>query len=91
MANSAHRIELPFRDRIQAGQVLSGALNEYAGCKDAIVLGLPRGGVIVAAEVTKQLELPLDVFIVRKLGVPEHEELAMGPLQAAAALSSTDL
>ena len=80
MANSAHRIELPFGDRIQAGQVLSGALNEYAGSKDAIVLGLPRGGVIVAAEVAKRLELPLDVFIVRKLGIPGHEELAMGAI-----------
>jgi predicted phosphoribosyltransferase len=71
----------PFRDRTEAGQVLAAALMEKPGVGGvSIVLGLPRGGVPVAAEVAKALNLPLDVFLVRKLGVPGHEELAMGAI-----------
>jgi putative phosphoribosyl transferase len=67
-----------FRDRTEAGKFLASKLTRYTGRPDVIVLGLPRGGVPVAFEVAKALEAPLDVFIVRKLGVPGHEELAMG-------------
>lgn len=80
MSNPNLRFQLPFRNRVQAGQLLARVLNKFAGRKDAIVLGLPRGGVTVAAEVARELQLPLDVFIVRKLGVPGHEELAMGAI-----------
>src|SRR5947209_240439 len=67
-----------YSDRRQAGRVLGGLLQEYAHRNDVIVLALPRGGVPVAAEVAAAIDAPLDVFIVRKLGVPGHEELAMG-------------
>jgi len=70
----------PYRDRHDAGRVLASKLDRYAGRQDAIVLALPRGGVPVAAEVARHLGAPLDVFIVRKLGVPGYEELAMGAL-----------
>lgn len=60
--------------------MLAEALEKYAGRDDVIVLGLPRGGVPVALEVAKKLDAPLDVFLVRKLGVPGHEELAMGAI-----------
>ena len=69
-----------FRDRPHAGRTLAADLREYAGRDDVLVLGLPRGGVPVAFEVAQALDAPLDVFIVRKLGVPGHEELAMGAL-----------
>ncbi|MDQ3978066.1 MAG: phosphoribosyltransferase [Actinomycetota bacterium] len=69
-----------FRDRTDAGQVLAGLLTSYRGRDDVLVLGLPRGGVPVAAEVARGLEAPLDVFVVRKLGVPGREELAMGAI-----------
>jgi putative phosphoribosyl transferase len=69
-----------FRDRREAGRVLAGELDRYAGRDDVIVLALPRGGVPVAYEVAKALRAPLDVFVVRKLGVPGHEELAMGAI-----------
>lgn len=65
-------------DRQHAGQVLAELLSEYDNQKDTIVLGLPRGGVPVAYEVARKLNLPLDVLIVRKLGVPCSKELAMG-------------
>jgi predicted phosphoribosyltransferase len=71
-------ISRPFRDRVNAGKVLAERLRKYAGRPDVIVLALPRGGVPVAYEVAKALGAPLDVFIVRKLGVPGHEEYAMG-------------
>jgi predicted phosphoribosyltransferase len=72
---------LRFRDRIEAGQLLGRELASRLGViDDAIVLALPRGGVPVGAEVAKALGAPLDVFIVRKLGVPGHEELAMGAI-----------
>jgi len=67
-----------FRDRREAGQLLASRLAAYAHRPDVLVLALPRGGVPVAAEVARALGAPLDVFIVRKLGVPGHEELAMG-------------
>jgi len=70
-----------FRDRHDAGRQLGRALAEKPGKRgDVIVLGLPRGGVPVAAHVAEALGAPLDVFIVRKLGVPGHEELAMGAI-----------
>jgi predicted phosphoribosyltransferase len=69
-----------FRDRSEAGDVLAGRLGHYAGADDVLVLALPRGGVPVAARVARALGAPLDVFVVRKLGVPGHEELAMGAI-----------
>jgi len=69
---------IPFQDRFDAGRQLARRLLQYADMPDTVVLGLPRGGVPVAYEVAIQLNQPLDVFLVRKLGVPGHEELAMG-------------
>lgn len=69
-----------FRDREEAGQHLAERLPQYANAPDAVVLGLPRGGVVVASEVARKLGLPLDIFLVRKLGVPGYEELAMGAI-----------
>ena len=69
-----------FHDRKDAGQQLAGRLSKYANRADVVVLGLPRGGVPVAYEVARQLRAPLEVFVVRKLGVPGHEELAMGAI-----------
>jgi putative phosphoribosyl transferase len=69
-----------FRDRVEAGRQLAGALMQYANQPDVIVLGLPRGGVVVAFEVARALCAPLDVFIVRKLGAPGQPELAMGAI-----------
>ena len=71
---------LRFRDRVDAGRHLADELGEFAGSADALVLALPRGGVPVAYEVARALGVPLDVFLVRKLGVPGHEELAMGAI-----------
>lgn len=70
----------PFRDRADAGRLLASNLTEYAHRADVLVLGLPRGGVPVAFEVAQALHAPLDVFVVRKLGVPGYEELAMGAI-----------
>ena len=69
-----------FRNRADAGRKLAGKLTRYADREDVLVLALPRGGVPVAYEVAKELKAPLDVFLVRKLGVPGHEELAMGAI-----------
>src|ERR671927_204853 len=69
-----------FRDRADAGRRLAKSLNMYANRHDVLVLALPRGGVPVAFEVAQALDAPLDVFLVRKLGVPGHEELAMGAI-----------
>jgi putative phosphoribosyl transferase len=69
-----------FSDRAEAGRRLAEQLQQYAGRDDVIVLGLPRGGVPVAFEVARNLGVPLDVFIVRKLGVPGFEELAAGAI-----------
>lgn len=71
---------LPYRDRRDAGRVLAGALAHYRGRAGLLVLALPRGGVPVGFEVAHALEAPLDVFIVRKLGYPGHEEYAMGAI-----------
>ncbi|HEU5247315.1 MAG TPA: phosphoribosyltransferase [Candidatus Udaeobacter sp.] len=73
-------MERAFSNRIEAGRELAEKLEKYAGRNDVIVLGLPRGGVPVANEVAKRLRAPLDVFIVRKLGVPGFEELAAGAI-----------
>lgn len=77
MAGSGERV---FRDRREAGRLLARALSAYAGRDDVLVLGLPRGGVPVAAEVARALGAPLDVLIVRKLGAPMQEELAIGAI-----------
>jgi predicted phosphoribosyltransferase len=67
-----------YRDRAEAGRILAGLLTAYAGRRDVVVLALPRGGVPVGYEVARALRAPLDVFLVRKLGVPGREELGMG-------------
>jgi putative phosphoribosyl transferase len=69
-----------FRDRFDAGRRLAAALAHYAGRPDMIVLGLPRGGIPVGFEVARELGAPFDALLVRKLGVPGHEELAMGAI-----------
>lgn len=69
-----------FRDRVHAGEVLSQHLSEYNGDPGVLVLALPRGGVPVGAAVARALKVPLDVFLVRKLGTPGREELAMGAI-----------
>ena len=69
-----------FRDRAEAGQILAAKLAPYANRADVLVLALPRGGVPVAYEVAQALHAPLDVFLVRKLGLPGQEELAMGAI-----------
>ncbi|HMA07112.1 MAG TPA: phosphoribosyltransferase [Ramlibacter sp.] len=71
---------LPFADRRQAGRVLAEQLESYRGQADLMVLALPRGGVAVGFEVARALQAPLDVFVVRKLGLPGHEEYAMGAI-----------
>ncbi|HEX6800623.1 MAG TPA: phosphoribosyltransferase [Ktedonobacterales bacterium] len=73
-------VSLPYRDRFEAGRQLAGDLLLFANRPDVIVLALPRGGVPVGYEVARALHAPLDVFLVRKLGVPGHEELAMGAI-----------
>jgi putative phosphoribosyl transferase len=84
MIHSEHFAEetIRFRDRAEAGQDLAEKLMAYAHGPDVVVLALPRGGVPVAFEVAQALNAPLDVFLVRKLGVPGHEELAMGAIAA---------
>jgi len=69
-----------YRDRTEAGQYLASRLGDYANRPNVLVLALPRGGVPVAFEVARVLRAPLDIFLVRKLGVPGHEELAMGAI-----------
>jgi len=69
-----------FIDRRHAGRVLASRLTDYAGRDDVIVLALPRGGVPVAYEVASALGVPMDIFLVRKLGTPGHRELAMGAI-----------
>ena len=79
-----------FRNRTEAGRALARVLSRYAGRDDVVVLALPRGGVPVAYEVAKELGAPLDVFLVRKLGVPGHEELAMGAIASGGVLVLDD-
>ena len=69
-----------FSDRKEAGWMLAKLLTKYVDRREVLVLALPRGGVPVAYEVAKYIHAPLDVFVVRKLGVPGHEELAMGAI-----------
>jgi len=69
-----------FEDRFQAGRELASKLGEFRNRDEAVVLALPRGGVPVGYEVAKAIHAPLDIFVVRKLGVPGQEELAMGAL-----------
>ncbi|MGZ5024828.1 MAG: phosphoribosyltransferase, partial [Chthoniobacterales bacterium] len=69
-----------FRDREEAGELLAEELKSFADHDDVIVLALPRGGVPVGAQIAKHLHLPLDVFLVRKLGLPGYPELAMGAI-----------
>jgi predicted phosphoribosyltransferase len=80
----------PFADRREAGRVLAEELSNFAGRPDVVVLGLPRGGVPVAYEIARALGAPLDVFMVRKLGVPGHEELAMGAIASGGAVVLND-
>lgn len=79
-----------FPNRTEAGRQLAEKLTAYRGHANAIVLGLPRGGVPVAREVAARLGLPLDVFVVRKLGVPGYEELAMGAIASGNVLVLND-
>src|SRR6266516_2477489 len=74
-----------FRDRFDAGRRLAAKLQDYSGRDDLTVLALPRGGVPVAFEVARALGAPLDVFLVRKLGLPGQEELAMGAIASGGA------
>jgi len=69
-----------FRNREEAGEQLASRLSEYANRDDVFVLGVPRGGVPIAFKIATALNLPLDVFVLRKLGVPDHEELAFGAI-----------
>src|SRR5207253_1043302 len=69
-----------FQDRFEAGRSLAARLRNFTNRPDVVVLALPRGGVPVGFEVAKSLNAPLDVYVVRKLGVPGHEELAMGAI-----------
>jgi len=71
---------MQFRNRQEAGREVAARLRKYANREDVLVLGLPRGGVSVAFEVATALEVPLDIFVLRKLGVPGHEELAFGAI-----------
>ena len=71
---------MQFKDRRFAGQVLAKELAAYSNHPDVLVLGLPRGGVPVAFEIAKALNAPIEVLVVRKLGVPDQEELAMGAI-----------
>jgi len=79
-----------FTNRRQAGRKLAGELQKYKGRDNVVVLGLPRGGVPVAYEVAEELEAYLDVFVVRKLGVPTHPELAMGAIASGGVKVTND-
>ncbi len=76
-----------YRDRQDAGRQLARQLEKYADQPKTLVLGLPRGGVVVAAEVARALRAPLDIVVVRKLGLPGHEEYAMGAIAAVAGMA----
>ena len=85
---STEEVVVPFRNRVDAGRRLAERLGQLRG-EDVVVLGLPRGGVPVAAEVARELAAPLDVIVVRKLGVPFQPELAMGAVGEGARWWST--
>ncbi|MEA3459663.1 MAG: phosphoribosyltransferase family protein [Chloroflexota bacterium] len=72
-----------FQDRSQAGKLLAQELSYLEGKEDVIVLGIPRGGIVVAAEVAKALGAPLDVYITRKIGAPYNPELAIGAVASS--------
>ena len=80
LGNFCEHMKTQFFNRTEAGQFLAENLGSYANRDDVLVLALPRGGVPVAAEVAKKLNAALDVFVVRKLGLPGHPELAMGAI-----------
>jgi putative phosphoribosyl transferase len=80
MVSYPQRQEHPYADRRSAGHALADVMQQFAGRDDVVVLGLPRGGVPVAYEVAKSLAAPLDVFVVRKIGMPGHEEFAVGAI-----------
>ena len=77
--------QLPYPDRVAGGRAVAEALRDYAGRDDVLVLGLPRGGVVTAEPIAEALDAPLDVLVVRKLGVPGREELAMGAIATGGA------
>lgn len=79
-----------FSDRVDAGRILARALAAYAGTPELLVLALPRGGVPVAFEVARALRAPLDVFVVRKLGMPGHEEYAIGAIASGGVMVVND-
>ena len=80
-----------FRDRTEARRFLAQKLTAYADRPDVLVLGLPRGGAPVAFQVARALNAPLDILLVRKLGVPGQEELAMGAIASGGVTSSTKI
>jgi len=80
-----------FRDRREAGQLLSEALTEFKDTRETVVIGIPRGGVVVAYEISKRLKLPLDVVVVKKLGYPGNPELALGAAGEASYYLNEDL
>ncbi len=84
-------LALPYEDRHHAGRVLAEKLAHYRGRPNLLVLALPRGGVAVGFEVARALEAPLDVFVVRKLGFPGHEEYAMGAIASGGVRVMTPL
>src|SRR5437868_5573470 len=75
-----HQNNQPFADRREAGKELAAKLAAYRGRQNVVVLALPRGGVPVAFEIAEALDAPLDIFVVRKLGMPGHPEFAMGAI-----------
>lgn len=79
-----------FHNRSHAGRCLAEKLHHYQGRADVLVLGLPRGGVVVANEVAEALDVPMDVFVVRKIGVPGYEELALGAIASGDILVVND-
>jgi len=81
----------PFENRVEAGRLLADALRSYADRKDVIILALPRGGVPLGLELARALKAPLDLILVRKLGVPGHEELAMGAITSGARVLNDDV
>ena len=80
---------MQYRNRTEAGRRLAAALAEFEGRSDVLVLALPRGGVPVAAEIAARLKASLDLCLVRKLGLPGHEELAMGAIAIGVSRCST--
>src|SRR6516162_8938126 len=80
----------PFADREEAGRILARKLDAYSGRGDVVILALPRGGVPVGYEVARTLGAPFDIFLVRKLGAPGQEELAMGAIASGGVVVIND-